>query len=349
LKIIIPVLGFGRAGGERVLSKLATELMSCGHDVSFIAPDNKTEPYYETTANIIRSKVSKSRFKIARIISLYYNLWRKCIESKPDVAVASFHLIAYLVAILPIKRSGKYYYIQAYEVNFSESKLGRLIAYLTYHLPLKKILNSPGLIPHKIDDSIGIVPAGLDLNVFHPKTADCAKNSHVSIGVIGRKEKHKGTSEVVSVLCSLEHKEETIINIAVYLDEMDRERLISAGFQVNFVPVTSDLELASFYRSNDIMVAVGLVEDGAFHYPCAESMACGCLVISNYAPLAETKSKLKLEKFDANKLYEAINDCLGFSDEEKKNEIQSNISILKKYDWKIVGETFNFLLLGINK
>jgi trehalose-6-phosphate synthase len=78
-------------------------------------------------------------------------------------------------------------------------------------------------------------------------------------------------------------------------------------------------------------------------------MACGCLVISNYAPLAETKSKLKLEKFDANKLYEAINDCLGFSDEEKKNEIQSNISILKKYDWKIVGETFNFLLLGINK
>ena len=27
LKIIIPVLGFGRAGGERVLSKLATEFL----------------------------------------------------------------------------------------------------------------------------------------------------------------------------------------------------------------------------------------------------------------------------------------------------------------------------------
>ncbi|MEI9578866.1 glycosyltransferase family 4 protein [Enterobacter asburiae] len=349
MKIIIPVLGFGRAGGERVLSKLATELMSCGHDVSFIAPDNKNEPYYETTASIIRSEVRKSRFKLIRIISLYYNLWRKCIESKPDVAIASFHLIAYLVAMLPIKRSGKFYYIQAYEVNFSESKLGRLIAYLTYHLPLKKILNSPGLLPHKIDNSIGIVPAGLDLNVFRPKPADCTKNSHVSIGVIGRKEKHKGTSEVVSVLCSLGNKEGIIVNIAVYLDEVDRERLISAGFKVNFVPITSDLELASFYRSNDVMIAVGLVEDGAFHYPCAESMACGCLVISNYAPLAETNSSLKLKKFEANTLYDAINHCLKFSDEEKKREIQANIGVLEKYDWKIVGETFNFLLLGINK
>ena len=35
--------------------------------------------------------------------------------------------------------------------------------------------------------------------------------------------------------------------------------------------------------------------------------------------------------------------------EEKSKEIQSNISVLNKYDWKIVGETFNSLLLDANK
>ncbi|QPJ99037.1 glycosyltransferase family 4 protein [Enterobacter mori] len=349
MKIIIPVLGFGRAGGERVLSKLATELISCGHDVSFIAPDNKTEPYYETAAKIIRSEVTKSRFKIFRIISLYYNLWRKCIELKPDVVIASFHLVAYLVAALPIKRNSKFYYVQAYEVNFPESKIGKLIAYLTYHLPLKKILNSPGLLPQKIDDSIGIVPAGLDLDVFFARSVNCVIGNYTSIGLIGRKEKHKGTSDIISVLCALENKSRVIINVAVYLTEVDRERLITAGFQVNFVPILSDLELASFYRRNDIMIAVGLVEDGAFHYPCAESMASGCLVISNYAPLVETNSVLKLEKFNAIKLGDAINHCFGFSAEEKNTEIQANIKVLEKYDWKIVGKTFNFLLLEANK
>ena len=349
MKIIIPVLGFGRAGGERVLSKLATELMNYGHDVSFVVPDNRTNPYYATTAKIVTSKSSQNRVKILRIIKNYYNLWRKCIELNPDAVVASFHLTAYLVALLPISRRKKYYYIQAYEVNFFDNIIWKLIAGLTYYLPLKKILNSPNLLPHKHDDFIGVVPAGVDLNVFYPKPSNRLLNGHTSIGIIGRKEKHKGTSEIISVLCSLENKAGIIINIAIYLEEVDKQRLIAAGFQVNFFPITSDLELASFYRSNDIMIAVGLIEDGAFHYPCAESMACGCLVISNYAPLTETNSVLKLVKFDACKLGEAINLCLNLDLEEKSKEIQSNISVLNKYDWKIVGETFNSLLLDANK
>lgn len=349
MKIIIPVLGFGRAGGERVLSKLATELMSYGHDVSFVAPDNKTKPYYTTTAKIVTSKSNQSRVKIFRIIKVYYNLWRKCIELKPDAVVASFHLTAYLVALLPIKRHKKFYYIQAYEANFFDNKIWKLIARLTYCLPLNKILNSPNLLPRKYDDFIGVVPAGVDLNVFYPRSKNKLLNGYTSIGIIGRKEKHKGTSEIISVLCALENKIGIIINIAIYLEEIDKERLISAGFQVNFIPITSDSELASFYRSNDIMIAVGLIEDGAFHYPCAEAMACGCLVISNYAPLTETNSVLKLDKFDACKLGEVINLCITLDLEEKSKEIQSNISVLKKYGWEIVGEKFNNLLSNANK
>lgn len=349
LKIIIPVLGFGRAGGERVLSKLATELMNYGHDVSFVVPDNKTKPYYATTANIITSKGSQNRVKIFRIIKVYYNLWRKCIELNPDAVVAGFHLTAYLVTLLPINRRKKFYYIQAYEANFFDNKIRKLIASLTYSLPLNKILNSPNLLPHKYGDFIGVVPAGVDLNVFYPRTKNRLLNGHKSIGIIGRKEKHKGTSEIISVLCALENKIGIIINIAIYLGEIDKERLIAAGFKVNFIPITSDSELASFYRSNDIMIAVGLIEDGAFHYPCAEAMACGCLVISNYAPLTETNSILKLDNFDACKLGEAINRCLNLNFEEKSKEIQSNISVLDKYGWKIVGEKFNNLLLNANK
>ncbi|WP_417715150.1 hypothetical protein [Escherichia coli] len=69
-------------------------------------------------------------------------------------------------------------------------------------------------------------------------------------------------------MCSLENKVGIIINIAIYLEEVDKERLIAAGFQVNFFPITSDLGGILLLNTDDIMIAAGLIEDGAFHYPC---------------------------------------------------------------------------------
>ncbi|MCV5715064.1 hypothetical protein OFN39_38260, partial [Escherichia coli] len=59
MRIAIPVVGFSRAGGERVLSRVASELIDRGHDVFFVAPDNLSAPYYPTNASIVRSFVER--------------------------------------------------------------------------------------------------------------------------------------------------------------------------------------------------------------------------------------------------------------------------------------------------
>jgi glycosyltransferase involved in cell wall biosynthesis len=47
----------------------------------------------------------------------------------------------------------------------------------------------------------------------------------------------------------------------------------------------NDTELAAFYRSLDVMLAPGLIQLGAPHYPAMEAMACGVpLVTTGYMP-----------------------------------------------------------------
>ena len=55
---------------KEFFSKLATELMNYGHDVSFVVPDNRTNPYYATTAKIVTSKSSQNRVKYGESLKL---------------------------------------------------------------------------------------------------------------------------------------------------------------------------------------------------------------------------------------------------------------------------------------
>ncbi|EFN8653230.1 hypothetical protein EAF46_25230, partial [Escherichia coli] len=108
--------------------------------------------------------------------------------------------------------------------------------------------------------------------------------------MVGRKEIHKGTKNIIDALINWEQKHLITFNIALYLSKDDEVKLKEHDVDYNFYPIYDDIQLAKFYRVNDLVIATGLVEDGAFHYPCAEAMSCGCAVISNYAPLADTNS-----------------------------------------------------------
>lgn len=52
MRILIPMLGFGRAGGYRVLSELANVWLRAGHDVAFAVPATSEVPYFPTEATI---------------------------------------------------------------------------------------------------------------------------------------------------------------------------------------------------------------------------------------------------------------------------------------------------------
>ncbi|HHQ4845633.1 TPA: hypothetical protein ACSQ1O_004481, partial [Aeromonas hydrophila] len=64
MRVVIPLLRFGRSGGERVISKLATGLINEGHDVIFVVPNGSGQPYYETDAKIVTYESSKAKSKL---------------------------------------------------------------------------------------------------------------------------------------------------------------------------------------------------------------------------------------------------------------------------------------------
>lgn len=341
MKIAIPLLGFGRAGGLRVLSKLASELTRLGHEVIIVAPDDGINPYYPTDAKLIRTKKNRTRFRIFNLISNYYNIYATIKKIKPDLVIANHHLTAYIVTALP-KAIKKYYYIQAYEVVFGNNSFTRFIAYLSYYMPLNKIVNSATILPERINNFIGVVPAGIDLKLYYPRNAQ--KDSRKNIGIVGRKEKYKGTTEVIELICVWGRDKDIIINISVYLSEENKNLMLENGITFNYFEIKNDEELADFYRLNDIVIATGLVEDGAFHYPCAEAMACGSLVISNYAPLATSRSSYKLETFSTKSLEEKLNLYYHSNYASIQEEINANITIMNDYSWATVSKKFDLYL-----
>ncbi|WP_320657095.1 glycosyltransferase, partial [Aeromonas jandaei] len=226
MRIIIPVLGMGRAGGERVLSKLASELVRLGNEVFFVTPMSNTGPYYSTTAKVIYSKKSDSRSKVIRFFLDIIYLWRACKDINADAVIANYHLTAYIASML-LTRKQRFYYVQAYEVNFSSNLFRKMIAYISYLLPLNIIVNSEALLPKMINKYNGfltVIPAGIDYKLFYDEEMPSISGK-INLGIIGRQEHYKGTKEILGILSKyiLDNKldERINVNVAVYMPEVE--------------------------------------------------------------------------------------------------------------------------------
>lgn len=341
MKVIIPVLAMGRSGGERVLSKVANELIKHGHDVYFIAPDSTGEPYYPSNARVIYSKSIKTRCKKINFICNFLYLWYECLTFKPQAIIANYHLTSYLAFFQP-RRVKKIYYVQAYEVKFFDKKLNKLIAFLTYLLPIKKVVNSSSILPRWMGNN-KVIPPGVDYNLFYDDKIPALNDSEaVNIGILGRIEPHKGTRQLLFSLSKyLKNKKiNARVNVAIHLPEECKSEFLSICQN----DISSDEMLASFYKKNDIFIAVGLIEDGAFHYPCAESMLAGSVVISNYAPLNECDNSLYMKSYSEHELFSKLDICFSLDEYEINNMVKANQQIVKGYSWETIGVEFNNLL-----
>jgi glycosyltransferase involved in cell wall biosynthesis len=342
MKVIIPVLAMGRSGGERVLSKIANELIKRGHDVYFIAPASSGKPYYPSNARIIYSKSIKTRFKKINFICNFLYLWYECLIFKPQAIIANYHLTSYLTFFQP-PRVKKIYYVQAYEVKFFDKKLNKLLAFLTYLLPIKKVVNSSSILPRWMGNH-KVIPPGVDYDLFYDDKLPVLNNSQeeVNIGILGRVEPHKGTKQLLFSL-SKYLKNEKInarVNVAIHLPEECKSEFLS----ICEIDISSDEILADFYKKNDIFIAVGLIEDGAFHYPCAESMLAGSIVISNYAPLNESDNSLYMKSYSEYELFSKLDICFSLDEDEVSSMVKINQQIVKGYSWEEIGNEFNSLL-----
>src|SRR5262245_20141477 len=110
MRILIPILGFGRAGGYRVISELANNWISIGHHASILVNENSAPPYYPTTAEIVwiddrGCRVSgctgSERSGSMNVLRNLRSIYRALVSFQPehDVVLANHSLTAWPVQL----------------------------------------------------------------------------------------------------------------------------------------------------------------------------------------------------------------------------------------------------------
>ena len=352
MKILIPVLGFDRTGGYRVLSKLADELIFLGHQVSFLSPDKSELPYFPTKAEILwieeKGTVTTER-KESGIKENAFSIQKKLTRALKSDLKNTFDIIIanHSLTTLPVKRAGleskTIYYVQAYEPEFfNKSNLkDKVLRYLSergYQANFFIVVNAEPYLKYKKLNSTRILHPGIDFNLFYPKEKTCSlEKNKIIIGTIGRIEAHKGTRFVIDAFLNLKKKHSNIELHIAFGNEQDFK-----GYKdIYCFQPHGDKALGEFYRSLDYYICAGYVQLGAFHYPIAEAMSCGIPVITTpYYPANESNAWIikTCENSEAivTQFERAISNPLL-----KEKKVKKGLMNVKQFDWKKIGEQLN--------
>lgn len=348
MKIIIPLLGFGKSGGFRVLSQFANYWIDLEHDVTFLCSSNSIMPYFPTKAQIIWFNDNGDIVESPMITKTSpLNVFRKqyaLYKALNRFARGSYIVIAnHSLTALPVAKSKicakKFYYVQAYEPDYYAHRKGLigkfLEIYTKYSYKLKnltKIVNSPIYYEFKNLNSNKFVPCGLDLSVYYPKT-DYVHNNIVKIGAIGRIEVFKGTKYVLDAFNIL-IKNNSQKQFMLYLAFGDKS--LESEF-IKCPHPNGDHELAQFYRDMDIVIAPGTTQYGAIHYPVIEAMACGTPIVTTYYMPATNANAWLVNPHDVDSIVFAVISILeNFDDSIKKVRIA--LEDIKQFKWEVVSQ-----------
>lgn len=353
MRILIPILNFGRGGGNRVLSELANNWVSLGHEVTFLCHLSSGDPYFPTCAKIlwfnshgeIVHENNSTYMGMTKQLLLQYSLLKALNKIKfgIDYIVANHFLTAWPVSMTKLIAK-KIYYIQAYEVNHINNKTSFIKKFIlrrfiisTYKLNnLLKIVNSPIFYDYKEIKSYHFVPAGINLNIFYAKEIPTQYKKCIKIGAIGRIEPYKGTSYVVDAIRKLNQLGNERFHFELHLAYTSVE--IQDDFIYTVKP-NNDRELSCFYRSLDILVAPGTVEYGAIHYPVIEAMACGVPVITTYYyPSCDLNSWMVSPHSAAEIVESVLKIANNYEKTIKKIEYAKNSA--QEFEWEKVSKKF---------
>ena len=342
-RILIPILIFGKGGGVRVLSELSNYWIANGNEVTICCYYESPSPYYPLNANIIwlDKNGEKTKCNITanpknsvpkRIISLCKYLKR---HSKDyDIVLANQNNTA--ISVLLGSKAHNYYYIQAYEPEFYDelgisSTIKKMIAWTTYLYPMKRIVNADIFKKYKNIRSKYVIPPGLNLQTYYPKSLNKENKTELVIGCIGRHEAWKG-SEDVGEATRILHERGYNVKLKVAFNPVsykNHELVIPDG----------DSNLADYYRSLDVLIAPGHIQMGAIHYPVIEAMACNVPVITTgyYPANNENAFIVPIKRPDkiADVLISLIND---YSIACTKSAIANKD--IQRFDWNIVSNEF---------
>jgi glycosyltransferase involved in cell wall biosynthesis len=354
MKILIPLVSFGRGGGARVLSQFANYWIKAGHQVTFLCRLDSDDPYFPTTASIVKYNIwgsieehnsLKKTYKAKSAVILGQFALKKAIEAMGahyDFILANHSMTAFPVSCAKVS-ARKFYYIQAYEPEYYLSA-GGVLNYLlslytrqTYKLAnLSKIVNSPIYYSYKEINATRFVFCGLDLNVYYPKPVEqiSFNKDVIKIGTIGRIEKHKGTTYVLEAFKQITSKSNQEKKLQLHL-AFGHQNYADESQNIFVTSPNGDEELAQFYREMDIVVAAGIVQFGAVHYPVLESMACATPIVTTFYTPAHDANAWLVDPASPNSIVEQINVILN-NEEIVRQKVLFALNDVKQFSWDIV-------------
>lgn len=360
MRILIPIATFEAAGGFRVLSELANCWIAAGHTVHFLADARSKPPYFPTVAPVLQYRrggvkqegcaVSESFAETGNARSIYMRMFKAInqIGKDYDIILANHSFTTLPIALARTGKARKWYYIQAYEpeyYSFHPGWRGRvleMISALSYKLPLAQVVNAPIYLGYRGIRAQQWIPPGLDLNLFH-RRADLPSFSlerPIVIGTIGRHEPTKGTPDVLAAFELLAQRYPNIVLKVAFGN-------LPAGWihpRAEITVPAGDAELAAYYRSVDILVAVGTVQHGACHYPVLEAMASGTPVITTgYLPADETNAWLVPVHAPAA-IAAAVEEIVKIPAEELKQRLDRAAKAIERFGWEQIASDFSALM-----
>lgn len=355
-EILIPVLGFDRTGGHRVLAELANAWVRGGHAVTFLSPDSSKEPYFPTCAAVLwvdgSGTVSATR-RAAAPGSARYHLaallrGMNRIGKQYDVILANHSLTAWPVALARCGRAAKFYYVQAYEPEFytvRRSARGYALAALSglsYHLPIRRIVNAEIYVRYRNLRARDVIPPGIDLELFRPSDRPRKEEASdaVVIGCIGRREPQKGTGYVLQAFEQL-HRHDKRFRLKVSYGNLPDDWRHEA---CEVVVPRNDRELAEYYRGLDVLIAPGTIQHGAPHYPVLESWACGVPVVTTGYMGASEQTAWMVRNRDPASICEAVLRLLRDADERERRR-RNALELARTYAWERVAERMAAIML----
>lgn len=343
LRILIPVLGFGRTGGNRVLAEFANAWLRAGHEVAFSCPDTSDPPYFPVNAPVhwldarggpSERPLGAGPTGMGNVRSTLGGVRR--LHEAFDVVLANHSFTPLPIVLAGVPRCKRFYYIQAYEPEYyalERRPAMWLMSRLSYALPLTQMANA-AIYRHALVNPVAIIPFGIDLDRFHPKPAgERRAGEPLTIGCIGRSEPQKGTPYVLEAFERL-HARDPRHRLRVAYGNLPDGWTHPAAEVV--VPA-DDGELAAFYRSLDVLVAAGTVQHGAPHYPALEALASGVsLVTTGFQPATRENSWLV-----PNRDAVAIADTLArisADPSEAARRTRLGLEAVESFAWDVVAE-----------
>ena len=326
LRVAIPLAGFNLSGGVKSLCGVANALAERGHRVRILVPDYAASPPVALDPRVAVRVMASGPSRLPAPARKLLHLVRLATSATAgaDVCLANYFTTAYASLASKLVRGDRCalaYNVRGYEpishgMQAAASLPSRLarsgLAWMSYRLPLRKIVTTEWLRERTGDRHAYVVGHGIDLTVFRPPpwrrgvgrvplphagdpesgaaarsdaartdvAADsgsphiaAARSGEVVVGTIARESLVKGYPDFLHALGCLPRDLPIRLEVA-HPDPVP----LPEGFPVAASRPTTEPEMARFYGGCDIFVFSSRAE--GFGLPALEAMALGCAVVT---------------------------------------------------------------------